>query len=414
MIFAACSIGTGELILTTRAASLYEWQFFWCVPLIIFCKAIATSIMLRYGTLTGLNFLRKIWEVKYLKWIIPYFMVSTVLYLAGIGAHMGVTAGTLDLLLPGVLTPQIWIGIVIILIAVISFGGAYSSLEKIMTALTLIISFGIIGGAVMVLPSISDLASGLIPGIPMDVAGDEALTTLIGMFGWLGAGWGPTLSYIWWAEEKGADMHSSREKVKLADVSEKGLERLKGWLRIVHLDLSFSYAITFIVSLSLYITGATVLYPNDLHPEGLLLVKTLSSLFTDTIGAWAYFFFLISAFAVLLSSVIGVVDGLSRALKECMVIMRPSTISSGKTMLKAFKIMAIGVPLLFLLLVERPIWLLLLSSMMFAPAIGIIFLVSTYLCQKLPKRLRPHPLIVLITLGISIVMITASLWRVLS
>ena len=171
MIFAACSIGTGELILTTRAASLYEWQFLWCVPLIIFCKALATTIMLRYGTVTGLNFLRRIWEIKLLKWIIPYFMVSTILYLAGIGAHIGVTAGTLDLLLPGFLTLQTWIGIVVILIALISFCGAYSSLEKIMTALTLIISFGIVGGAVMIFPPISELASGLVPRIPMDVAG---------------------------------------------------------------------------------------------------------------------------------------------------------------------------------------------------------------------------------------------------
>lgn len=61
-IFAATAIGSGELILTTRTASLYGWGFFWCVPVIIFCKAVGTSLMLRYGTVTGRNFLRDIWE----------------------------------------------------------------------------------------------------------------------------------------------------------------------------------------------------------------------------------------------------------------------------------------------------------------------------------------------------------------
>lgn len=55
---------------------------------------------------------------------------------------------------------------------------------------------------------------GLIPQLPPDAPGDTALTTLIGLFEWLGAGWGPTLSYMWWAQEKGVGMHSTKCQVK--------------------------------------------------------------------------------------------------------------------------------------------------------------------------------------------------------
>jgi manganese transport protein len=415
LIFAASSIGTGELILTTRAASIYQWSFLWCVPLIIFSKAISTSLMLRYGTVTGRNFLRKVWDMKYLRWVIPYFMLSSLLYLAGIGAHVGVTAGTLDLLFPGVLTTHLWIGIVVILVAIVTLLGAYGILEKLMTSLAMIISFGVIAVVILIAPSISEMTTGLVPQMPPDAPDDVALITWIGMLGWLGAGWGPTLSYVWWAEEKGVGMYSSKAKIPLRRLSRVSLNRMKGWLRIVHLDLSFSYVITFIASLCLYIAGATVLYPDNLHPQGLLLVGTLSKLFTKTIGQWAYYLFLLSAFAIILSSIIGVVDGLSRAMRECTLIVWPSSSEklNNKAMLRLYKLIAIGIPLAFLLMEERPIWLLLISSIMFAPAIGIIFLTTTYLCFKLPKELQPHTLTFAVTIGTSIIMITTSFWQLL-
>jgi hypothetical protein len=96
--------------------------------------------MLRYGTVTGRNFLRDVWKHKYLKWVIPYFMVSSLLYLTGVGAHIGVASGALNLLVPDILPSQIWIAIVAISVAGVTFLGAYRFLEKTMIMLALIIS----------------------------------------------------------------------------------------------------------------------------------------------------------------------------------------------------------------------------------------------------------------------------------
>jgi Mn2+/Fe2+ NRAMP family transporter len=417
-VFAACMIGSGELILTTRTASLYQWRFLWCVPIIIFCKAVSTSSMLRYGTVTGTNFLKDLWHIKWLKWIIPYCMISSVLYLTGVGAHLGVAAGTLNLLIPNsVISINEWIFILVIIVAAITFLGVYGFLEKFMIGLTLLISFGVIAVVVLITPSIaiSEMLSGLIPQIPPNTSEDVAIITWIGLLGWLGAGWGPTLGYTWWAEEKGSGMYSSKNKISVENLNRSDINRLKGWLHTVFLDLSFPYIITFIVSLCLYIAGAVILYPTGLHPTGLLLVETLSQLFTDSIGPWAYYLFLCGSFAILLSSLIGVVDGLSRSIKECLIIMWPSITDKleEKNLLRLIVIIALLVPLSFLLLIERPIWLLLISSLLFAPAIGIIFFSSTYLCLKLPKELRPNLFVISIAIVTSIVMISTSIWQLI-
>ena len=412
-VFAACMIGTGELILTTRAASLYQWGFLWCIPLITFCKAVSTSSMLRYGALTGRNFLRDLWKIKRLKWIVPYCLIASLLYLTGIGAHLGITAGTLNLLLPGSQSLQVWIMIVTALVAAITLLGIYGVLEKLMMVMTLTVSFIIIIVAVLIFPPITEMAAGLIPQIPPDATGDTAFITWIGLLGWLGAGWGPTIGYAWWAEEKGVGMFSANKEVALDELAPQERQRLKGWLRPVYLDLSFSYLITFIVSSCLYIAGATVLYPRNLHPSGLFLVETLSTLFTETIGPWAYYVFLIGAFATIFSSVIGVVDGLSRSIEHCLRIIWPTWTSrvKNRTLRRGLTLTAIAIPLIFLLMVDRPIWLLLISSMLFAPAIGIIFLASTYLNLKLPPELRPNWIVVAVSIGTSVLLITTSLWQ---
>ena len=189
--------------------------------------------------------------------------------------------------------------------------------------------------------------------------------------------------------------------------------RLKGWLKPVYLDLFVSYFITFLISTCLYISGATILFPRGLHPKGLSLVETLSAMFTETFGSWAYYLFLLGSLALLLSSIIGVVDGLSRANREFIKIIAPSIYRkiSAKGLLRALVLVAIAIPLFFLLMFQKPIWLLLLSSLMFAPAMGVIFLSSTYLCLKLPKEFRPNRLVILITVLTAIFMVVISLWQ---
>jgi len=413
-VFAACMIGSGELILSTRAASLYGWAFLWCIPLIVLCKGVSTMAMLRYGTLTGQTFIEGIWKNKWLKWIVPYCMLASFLYLIGIGAHIGVTAGTFNLLIPGVLSPYNWIFVVVILVALICLLGIYGVLEKIMLAFILIMFFGIIAVAVLIAPPLGEMIGGLIPRIPPNASGDIALITWMGLWGWLGAGWGPTLGYAWWAKEKGAGMYQLKsERKALVDLGKEDRMRLKGWLKPVYLDLFVSYFITFLISTCLYISGATILFPRGLHPKGLSLVETLSAMFTETFGSWAYYLFLLGSLALLLSSIIGVVDGLSRANREFIKIIAPSIYRkiSAKGLLRALVLVAIAIPLFFLLMFQKPIWLLLLSSLMFAPAMGVIFLSSTYLCLKLPKEFRPNRLVILITVLTAIFMVVISLWQ---
>jgi len=411
-VFSACMIGTGELILTTRAASLYGWAFLWCVPLITFCKGISTMSVTRYGALTGRTFIEGIWEIKWLRWIIPYCTLSSFLYLIGIGAHVGITAGTLALLVPGALAPDAWIVLVVIMVSLIGLMGYYNILEKMMISFVLMMSFGIIAVSILIFPPLNEILGGLIPQMPPNAIDDVAFTTWIGLWGWLGAGWGPTLGYAWWAKEKGAGMYQvSSNNISLEQLRPTDKKRLKGWLRLVYLDLLVSYSLTFILSMCLYVSGAMVLFPRGLHPAGISLIETLSIMFTETFGLWARYLFLLGGFALLFSSVLGVVDGLSRANTEFVkIVSAPIYNKIGhKTLLRIFVLASIAVPMIFVFAVQRPIWLLQFSSFMFAPAMGIIFLTSTYLSLRLPKEFRPHPLVTGVTVMTALFLVAISL-----
>lgn len=73
----------------------------------------------------------------------------------------------------------------------------------------------------------------------------------------------------------------------------------------MRLDVAAGWVICTLCTLSFYVIGAAVLHPQHLVPEGNSMITTLSRVYTDTMGPWAEYLFLVGAIAVLLSTLFG-------------------------------------------------------------------------------------------------------------
>jgi hypothetical protein len=138
----------------------------------------------------------------------------------------------------------------------------------------------------------SDLAAGLSFAIPAGTLGFA-----VAMFGITGVGADEMTTYTYWCLEKGYARWTGPD-----DGTDERARRAEGWLTVMRLDVLVSWVVCTLCTLSFYVIGAAVLHPQGLVPSGNAMITTLSRMYTDTLGPWAEYAFLIGAIAVLYST----------------------------------------------------------------------------------------------------------------
>ena len=118
--------------------------------------------------------------------------------------------------------------------------------------------------------------------------------------------------------------------------------------------------------------------------------SVLSRLLTVATGPQTKFIFLVAGLAILYSTVIGLVDGKSRALRSATKIIFPSTKKiSDKTLYRLFATLMCLIIFAFLF-TKRPVVLIVLISAIEAPVLSVSAIMLMYLLRKkLPRALRP-------------------------
>jgi len=183
---------------------------------------------------------------------------------------------------------------------------------------------------------------------------------------------------------------------------EKGIGRgkpegnnFKGWISLIRLDAGISYFFMILISFAFLTIGVLVL--STAGPDGSPLIPAredttmvLSRLLTVATGPHTKFVFLVAALAILYSTVIGLVDGKSRALRSAIQIILPKSKQiSDKNMYRIFATLMCLIIFAFLF-TKRPVVLIVLISAFEAPVLSISAIVLIYLLHKrLPRSQRP-------------------------
>ncbi|MHA1488455.1 MAG: Nramp family divalent metal transporter [Promethearchaeota archaeon] len=379
-IFTAAQIGGGELITVPLLGAYFGMTGLFLVPLIAFIKIFGQYYLVQYGVIRGKTFLQTCWDKKWLRWMFFLLMGGCIIHSMLLAGLLGQTAGTINFLIP--ISVYFWIIIVTGVAFLIVFTRSYSLLEKTSTILLWLLISLIVIVAILFWPSIEQWALGFTPQMPGGIKGLETtsgIETVAVLFVVLGAGFGPTVSFIWYAKDKKMGMYEATDKgydIEPKDLTKEERRRLKGWRNVVLYQNIVSATILTIFSTFIWVAAAQTLYVGGYEPEGWTIIPQMVAIFTSTYGPWSGNLFILCGIFALFSSIIGPFYGFSRLWEEGFErfgIYNRYNIKK-ETIYRICLIMFTILPLIFIFIVSRPMWLFSIASMLTGPILGLLYI----------------------------------------
>jgi Mn2+/Fe2+ NRAMP family transporter len=371
LVVAATGIGAGDLVATLVAGSRFGYALLWAAVLGVIIKIFLVEGAGRYSLATGRTIFQGWRSVgRWTTWYFgPYILIWGLVYGA---AAMSSSALPLAALFPGVDLKVFAIGCGLVGAVVVWFG-RYSAFEKIIAVFVGLMFVTVVGAAVVTVPNVPALLTGLVPTIP-----EGGLVVALSIAG--GVGGTITLAaYGYWLREKGWVA--------------------PGWMKVMRIDNSVAYVMSGVFVLSMLVVGAELLYSADIalaDGEGGLV--QLADVLGERYGAFMTWFFLLGFFATSFSSILGVWNGVSLMFADFLGTIRGLDVDDprrrlGGSYYRAF-IVWLTIPPIGLLFLDQPIGLIIAYGVLgalFMPflAITLLVLLNT---DRTPRAWRNQPL----------------------
>jgi Mn2+/Fe2+ NRAMP family transporter len=282
IVIAVTGVGAGDMVSSLVAGTDFGMVLIWAVVLGALLKYFLTEGIGRWYMASGQTILQG-WHS--LGWVaIWYFVIYLFIVTFVFGAAVTSTAAlALDAAFPDVLPLWAWAALHGVAAFVVVGIGRYGLFELIMKSFAAL-KFGIvILLAILLAPSLGEIALGFVPRIP-----EGALINVLAIIGGVGGTYS-LAAYTYWVRERGW-RHSS-------------------WIPTMRTDLTFGYALTALFMVSMLVIGAELLFGTGTSisdEEGLLaLVDPLQ----DRFGLLARWAFLIGFWAVATGAMLGAWNG---------------------------------------------------------------------------------------------------------
>lgn len=389
-------VGSGEIILTTTLGSLVGFSMLWFVLLSCWSKNIIQAELARYAISSGEPFLHAFNRLpgkvpapggRKVSWYIYFWMLWLIPDILRGGGIYGGAGQVIHAALP-FLGSQWWTFLVAIGASAIIITGSYVGLERLMTILVFIFTVITITCAILLQTtdyaiSWDEVQQGLSFSFPA-----FAVIAALALYGGTGVGTNEQMIYSYWCVEKGYARFTGP-----ADGSKEWVRRAKGWIKVMQLDVTLSLVLLTCATIPFYMLGAGILHRIGERPNGLETITVLSNIYTQTLGDWAFWLFMIGAFVVLYSSCIAGLGGFSRVFADGLAVLGVTKRSDYGTRIRVLRIYAVFFPLaasLCYFVVQNPVWLITLSFVIGAIKFPLIAGGAIYLRYKhLDPRVAP-------------------------
>jgi Mn2+/Fe2+ NRAMP family transporter len=315
LVLTASIVGSGELIATTALGAKAGFVTLWVILVSCMCKVVlqlefgkhvvhtGESTMAAFNRLPGPRLLGANWTI----WAWLVIMASKFVQLAGI---LGGVALVLQIVFPRA-PLEAWTVLAAVAVALLVFRGYYRLIER--AAVVMICLFALVTIACVVMmqwtqyaTSWRQLGSGLTFQLPA-----AAVAYALAAFGITGVGGDEVMQYGYWCLEKGYGAYTGPRREH-----PEWLARARGWIKVMYLDALVSMLVYTVITAAFYVLGAAVLHGQGEVPEGFAMVKTLSTMYTETLGPWASELFLFGAFVVLFSTLFAALAGWTRTFAD--------------------------------------------------------------------------------------------------
>jgi Mn2+/Fe2+ NRAMP family transporter len=278
IVIAVTGVGAGDMVSSLVAGTDFGMVLIWAVVLGALLKYFLTEGIGRWYMASGQTILQGWHSLG--RVAIWYFVVYLFIVTFVFGAAVTSTAAlAVDAAFPDVLPMWAWAALHAVAAFIVVGIGRYGLFESIMKTFAAL-KFGIvILLAILLAPSLGEIALGFVPRIP-----EGALINVLAIIGGVGGTYS-LAAYTYWVRERGW--------------------RHSDWIPTMRTDLTFGYALTALFMVSMLIIGAELLFGTGTSisdEEGLLaLVDPMQ----DRFGLLARWAFLIGFWAVATGAMLG-------------------------------------------------------------------------------------------------------------
>ncbi|MBJ6369626.1 Nramp family divalent metal transporter [Snuella sedimenti] len=388
LLFAGAAIGVSHLVQSTRAGADFGLGLLWALLLVNLFKYPFFQFGPRYALATGESLLdgykklgKGILATYFLLNIATMFTIQTAVTI--------VTAGLASTLFGDYVSIETWTIIILIICLTLLVAGRYKLLDHLMKVIIITLTISTIIAVSMALyHNTTNLSlKQILPATSLEIA------FLIAFMGWMPA---PLDVSVWqslWAIEKNKESKTYTTKKALFDFN-------VGYISTIFLGIGFLLLGTLIM----FNSGETFSNSASMFSSQLITMYTLS------LGNWAYVIIGIAAFTTMFSTTLTTLDASPRAMAKTTQLLFKKTKSFGYGFW--IGILTIGSALIFIFLASEMGLLIKVAtilSFITAPFYAIInyILISS---KHTPKQWRPSRIIhVLSWLGI-IFLIGFSIW----
>lgn len=392
LIVTANIVGAGELIMTTTLGARAGFIALWVI--IISCM-VKVMVQLEFGKHTihaGETTLEAFAKLPGPKvgrghWSIWVWLGIKGIQLVQMGGMIGGVALALNIIFPS-LPIMFFVWFVAISTVLLVLNSHYKKVESISVILIAIFSiFTIL--CVILLQSTSyaissgDIVEGMSFQLPAAVVG-----VALGAFGITGVSSDEAISYPYWCLEKGYAKSTGEY-----DGSDTWVQRAKGWIQVMYLDAFLSMIIYTVTTAAFYLLGAAILHKTGQVPEGYQTIEILSRIYTESVGPWAKYVFLVGAVVVLFSSLfIGAVSN-QRMFTDAFAQLGRLNYHNDAQRTRWFRGLAVFLPLAWATLFvtfKAPVFMVLLGGIVLSLLLLLVIFAAIYFrFYRLQKSLRP-------------------------
>lgn len=399
LILSAAVVGSGELITTTALGSQAGFVLFWLVIVSTAIKVWVQVELATWAILTGKTALQGYAEVeprtKRGSWVTLLWIVMDFAKILQRGGIIGGAAACLSIMFPvlgeplGFASLAFWTGITLVATVVLLVTGKYSMIERL--SVVSVVLFTLITVALALgLPltpfsyTAGDVLDGLSFALPVAAVGFA-----VAMFGLTGVGADEMTTYTYWVLEKGYGRWTGPD-----DGTEERAQRAEGWIKVMRLDALVSWTTCTICTLSFYVIGAAVLHPQDLVPEGNEMISTLSRMYTDILGSWAQWLFLIGAFFVLWSTFVASTASVPRLWTNTLGILGFFDWTNVRVRERIIRVLTVGYPVIWaasFLIVQSPVVMVMIGGVASGLFLIAVVVAVWVLRRQVDRRYRRSP-----------------------
>lgn len=331
LILTASIVGSGELIATTRLGAEAGYVALWVI--LVSC-AVKVALQLQFGrhaiqtgetALAAFNRMPGL-RLRGVHWTLWFWLLIQPVKVLQVGGIVGGVALLMDQVLPGVfgtgfslsfyqVTPvALWCLIAAVVTSLLVSSERYRMIERL--CILMVASF-----TVTTLISVASLqwtdyavtGSQLVSGLKFQLPAEGAvLLAVVGAFGLTGVGGDEVMQYTYWLIEKGY-----AAKTGPRDAADpRWPERARQWIATMYFDALLSMAVYSTVTAAFYVLGAAVLNARGEVPGDKQLVEVLARMYTESLGPWALWVFLVGAFFVLYSTLFSALAAWTRMFSD--------------------------------------------------------------------------------------------------